>query len=54
MLEKSNDSLPYNLAFVEARGTVEEVIGHSRLVKVFSKDDACFVESGLRKLINFD
>ena len=59
MLEKSCDALPYNLALVERPKDVanietisercsnnELVIGHSRLCKVHSDPNACFVESG--------
>ena len=46
MLEKSNNKLPFNLAFIEDESSNQNVIGHSRLCKVFTMDDSCFIESG--------
>jgi len=48
MLEKSNINMPYSIALLEKNrdcGTVE-VIGHSRLCRVYQQPTAGFVESG--------
>jgi hypothetical protein len=48
MLEKSNDELPYSLVLLEKKLGEEtcQLIGHSRICKVFSEPHAGFVESG--------
>ena len=48
MLEKSNDKFPYCIVLLEKakNGGQDEVVGHSRLCKVYGVENACFVESG--------
>lgn len=49
MLEKSNQKFPYNIALLErlvSNAKQANVIGHSRLCRVYGQPEAAFVESG--------
>jgi len=49
MLEKSNEKFPYNMALLErpvSNSKQVNVIGHSRLCRVYGEPEAAFVESG--------
>jgi len=44
-LESSNPSFPMNLILIETFGSIEKVLGHSRISKIPADNDAVFIES---------